>query len=82
MTAWSTRRNLNAKERRHAAAVGKRYNKAVASLSKARDQINELIRTYDGVVTQEELSLALDVDRNIIREAKLRLGLPKLQRRK
>lgn len=82
MTSWSTRRKLNSKERRYAAAVGNRYNKAIFALQEARNEINELIRIYDGVVTQEELALALDVDRNIIREAKLRLGLPRRQRTK
>lgn len=82
MTAWSTRRNLNSKERRKVAAVGKRYNDALLALKQSRNEIKELIRIYDGVITQEELALVLDVDRNIIREAKLRLGLPKRQRRK
>lgn len=82
MTSWSTRRKLNYNERRRIAAIGRRYNNAYLALQQSRREINELITAYNGVVTQEELSLALDVDRNIIREAKLRLGLPKLQRRK
>lgn len=73
MSKWSTRRPLKSLERQKLAAVGRRYNKGLALMRQARAEIDELLISYDGVVTQHELADAMDVDRNVVREAKSRL---------
>lgn len=73
MSKWGTRRNLKSLERQKLAAIGRRYNKGLALMRQARDEIDELLVTYDGVVTQQELADAMGVDRNVVREAKSRL---------